>query len=452
MGESITGFAGGGFGAVGGVRRYKLEGVRVVASTPLRHFACCSTAAMDEANAHHVQDVGKILLQAQNDLRQIRESLAIAGGSSKDGVSAEVLLQQTVEKVETELRLKAEAVLNTVTHGSVTTLPTLGAYNFSTSQPLETAAPPPTHSSLLRRKPQPKPAQRPRSVGDPRSDAIARPAAAAIAEDRHRAALRNPTSSMSRNHMAERFGITPPNTHAPLRPIGRDKPGKLNKARTSGALGVPPPAVRHDPQAVPPIGPRDVAAGLYSLVTRGLIPPSVDLTPAIARNPAPLKQAPAKVHDFKSQFAAHNSSAYISPFGFNVANTKLDLLSDVGVTLAERRLTQPAEIDTLAASAPNLVPVSSPEPLGADLPDAYPDVGGSQLADADAQARQFDELMDTFVSNLPKSPHIPPTPPHTSAHLRTPPRPSLLTVPSLLSAPVIAPLHHPPWRHSRHDA
>ena len=34
-----------------------------------------------------------------------------------------------------------------------------------------------------------------------------------------------------------------------------------------------------------------------------------------------MQQQPAMVHDFKSQFAAHNSSAYISPFGFNVANT-----------------------------------------------------------------------------------------------------------------------------------
>ena len=342
-----------------------------------------------EANAHHVQDVGKILLQAQNDLRQIRENLAVAGGSSKQGLDAEALLQQTVEKVESELRLKAEAVLNTLVHGNATTLPTLGAYNFSTAQPLETSAPAPSYEKLLRRKPPPKPMPRAMSAsGAPRADMIARPAAAAIAEDRHRAALKNPNSSLSRQHMADRFGISAPASHAPLRPIGRDKPGKLNKARVSSALGVPPPDVRHDPQAVPPIGPKDVAAGLYSLVTRGLIPPSVDLTPAIARNPAPLVQAPAKVHDFKSQFAAHNSSAYISPFGFNVANTKLDLLNDVGVTLAERRMQQPAEEVTMAASAPiQSVPVASPE-VGLDLPPAGDAV--------DDNARQFEDLMDTF--------------------------------------------------------
>ena len=337
------------------------------------------------ASQHHVKDVGKILLQAQSDLRSIRETLANAGGagSSADGAkfaSAESL-QAVVEKVEMELRLKAEAVLNTVVQGSVSTLPSLGAYNFSSSQPLPTSEPPPTYSTLLRRKPAPKPLPRQsRSAGDPRPDAIARPALAAVSASRHKAALKNPSSELARKHMADRFGIDAPVRHEPLRPIGKAASGTLIKTRTTGALGVPSASVRHDPQAVPPIGPKDVAAGLYSLVTRGLIPPSVDLTPAMERRPAPLVQAPAKVHDFKTQFAAHNSSAYISPFGFNVSNTKLDLLSDVGTTLAEKRMMQPETYDV----AP---PLSRPEPV-----DAFPD----PASEKDQAARQFDELMDTF--------------------------------------------------------
>ena len=43
--------------------------------------------------------------------------------------------------------------------------------------------------------------------------------------------------------------------------------------------------MRADPQAVPPIGPKDVASGLFSLVNRRLIPPNVDLTPALERHP-----------------------------------------------------------------------------------------------------------------------------------------------------------------------
>ena len=47
------------------------------------------------ASAHHVQDVGKILLQAQNDLRHIRETLGGVGSDDPKGA-----LQQVVEKVE----------------------------------------------------------------------------------------------------------------------------------------------------------------------------------------------------------------------------------------------------------------------------------------------------------------------------------------------------------------
>ena len=84
------------------------------------------------SSAHHAADVGKILLQAQTDLKKIRESLAAAAG---DGAGREPLftaesLSQVVEKVETELRLKADAVLKTVVQGSPSTLPALGSYNF----------------------------------------------------------------------------------------------------------------------------------------------------------------------------------------------------------------------------------------------------------------------------------------------------------------------------------
>ena len=128
--------------------------------------------------------------------------------------------------------------------------------------------------------------------------------------------MRNPGNSLNRTLMSERFGIAAPAKHEPLRPIGRTTgaSGKLLKERVSSALGAPPPSIRHDPAAIAPIGPKDVAAGLYSLVTRGLIPPNVDLTPALERKPCPLVQAPARVHDFKAQFAAHHSAAlpYVS--------------------------------------------------------------------------------------------------------------------------------------------
>ena len=41
-------------------------------------------------------------------------------------------------------------------------------------------------------------------------------------------------------------------------------------------------SARRDPHATPPIGPKDVAAGLFSLVNRGLVAAHVDLTPVRA--------------------------------------------------------------------------------------------------------------------------------------------------------------------------
>ena len=74
--------------------------------------------------AHHVEDVGKILLQAQSDLRRIREQLAPPGAQGEAAFVSEQLAQ-VVEKAEAELRLKAEAVLSTTVHGAASTLPAI---------------------------------------------------------------------------------------------------------------------------------------------------------------------------------------------------------------------------------------------------------------------------------------------------------------------------------------
>ena len=47
----------------------------------------------------------------------------------------------------------------------------------------------------------------------------------------------------------------------------------------ASAKGAIERSARRDPHATPPIGPKDVAAGLFSLVNRGLVAAHVDLTP-----------------------------------------------------------------------------------------------------------------------------------------------------------------------------
>ena len=338
----------------------------------------------------HAQDVGQILVEAQAELRSIRDSLAEDGGR---GPSADKL-QAVVEKVEAELKLKAEAVLSTAQHSTPSTLPTLGSFNFrappggSIGEPSADAA---SMHGTSRSLPRPRLQLPPRSSSaDHKSTRVGAKFAAA---QRFEMALTNPNAARSRAYLTERFGIKQPSRKSLPRAAGKRpaNPSRPLKAQTVGSLGTLDGATRRDPHARPPIAPSDVAAGLYSLVNRGLLPPHIDLTGAMCRQPAPVAQAPSQFHDFKEQFAQHNSAAYISPFGFNLANTRLDLLSDVGQTLADRKALEehmpPPRLVALEASRP---------PPTVNVESALP---APPPAEADTQAqeaREFEELMDTF--------------------------------------------------------
>lgn len=84
-----------------------------------------------EGSAHHVEDVGRILLQVQDNLRGLRESLRSGtrsghGGPTADGrADAVAKLDGVLERAEHDLRVKAEVVLNSVIQNTVRTLPTI---------------------------------------------------------------------------------------------------------------------------------------------------------------------------------------------------------------------------------------------------------------------------------------------------------------------------------------
>ena len=260
---------------------------------------------------HHVQDVGKILLQAQSDLKKIRESLG-GDGHSPEGQLTAGNLQHVVEKVETELRLKAEAVLKIVAQGTVSSLPSLGTYNFRSGSGPSVQ---PLHEE--RRNHTQTPAMLSKQVCSPSSTAPLNGQNVA----HHKSAMRP-----SHHYNTGKNGVQ--QLQPSGRPMGRHvTQGKLRRERNATSLGAPSAAVRGDPHAVPPIGLKDAASGLFSLVNRRLIPPNVDLTPALERYPAPMKQAPSRMHAHSEQFAPHHRSSYISPFGFNASNTKLDVLT-----------------------------------------------------------------------------------------------------------------------------
>jgi hypothetical protein len=341
---------------------------------------------------HHAQDLGKILVQAQADLAQIRATLAL----ESDG-RADSRLLAVVERVEAEMKMKADAVLQTVVHGSPATLPSLYSYNFSGA-----SAPALGASNSLQSTRSASRLQLPnRSRSGPSAQAQTKRQQQQLAS-----ALVNPTSASSRAYLAHRFGVAapqpPPLSSDARRLVGKTAAGKRAAAKTSTPLGVVAGEYRRDPGSEPPIRPRDVAAGLLSLTQRGLLPPHVDLTPALARQPAPVTQAPSRLHDPRTQFTPSGAAAYTSPFGFTVANTKLDLLSDVGPTYAEVGPTQPSHHTghTHPGKPPAAPPAATTVTVslaGVAAKFTPGEEAAAALAAAEAQkARDFDQLMDTF--------------------------------------------------------
>lgn len=122
------------------------------------------------------------------------------------------------------------------------------------------------------------------------------------------AAAAAPSPSVSGTRPIERYGRT-----------WREQ--RVHKGPLAVA-SVLPKIYRANPRAYPSIGPDDAGRGVLSLVQRGFIPPFVDVTSAFASAPAPLTQAPVTFHNHADQFkrpAAHAQEP------FSLASVRLDL-------------------------------------------------------------------------------------------------------------------------------
>ena len=83
-----------------------------------KFFCSCTRLLGNMFDQHHADDVGRILLQAQNDLKNIRSKISTGNASPVD-------LDRVLERAEQDLRAKAELVLSAVTQNSAEVLPTL---------------------------------------------------------------------------------------------------------------------------------------------------------------------------------------------------------------------------------------------------------------------------------------------------------------------------------------
>ncbi|KAG8470418.1 hypothetical protein KFE25_008839 [Diacronema lutheri] len=341
---------------------------------------------MADPSRHHIEDVGRILLHAQRELSQIRAGLSIDGIAS-DPLAAKQAMSDALSKAESNLRLKAEAVLSTSVGHAVASLPTLKEYNFRSSSAGDGATRSLIDVGRVRPPPRPRSAER-------RGARAALPAPTVKAELAARVAQRaldDPGSSLARRVLAEQYGVAPPRPAVRRGDAARPPPGRLVRDKTTKPAGVLEREARTNPQAPPAqIRPEDVSKGLLSLINRGLLPGHVDLTPALARAPAPAMQAPSRIHPAEERHDKHSGPAYTSPYGYSAANLKLDLLTGVGESLHARQEREAAEEAAALArgelAATHAAVVTPDDALA-------PSGGESVVVD---RARGFDELMDTF--------------------------------------------------------
>ncbi|ETN01700.1 hypothetical protein PPTG_17128 [Phytophthora nicotianae INRA-310] len=265
----------------------------------------------------HVEDVGRLLLQTQEQLRVMREQMTAAAAAVEANASpmrhsaivttAEVqafnaILQQT----ETELRSKAELVLNGMVNSSN------NAQNNQTQSgnflPAVTVAALPStkHRSGYNG------ANKPRQMD-----------ASSIPMEFFREQFRNSSVEIRQSLM--------PSPEPWQRHFGVHH-GRLMRKKTTQHCRLLPSVNKVDPSApAPELREEDAKHGVLNLVTRGFLPAYADLTPAFAGPNGTsngscggiMKQRATRIYDRSEQ--AVRSTPFTQSTGYNLASLKFDL-------------------------------------------------------------------------------------------------------------------------------
>ncbi|KAH9129751.1 hypothetical protein LEN26_005395 [Aphanomyces euteiches] len=245
---------------------------------------------------YHAEDVGRILLQAQDDLRSMRERVNEQNNVDVNEINA------ILQRAEADLRAKAEIVLNSVVNNSMKMLPAIEAPGGRTSAS--------KFSSKLAQK---------------------RELAATICNPLEPASPTYTQESRFRQDMLS-FPIEPmERDRTPgRRPVGRIlKAGAIMKKKTTKPNRLLPKMNRTDPSAAPPdLAEEDARGGVFDLQNRGFISTTVDVTPALTHGTGVLQNSKVKIYDRSTQLV--KSVPYTNPSGFNMASLKFDMTPIVG--------------------------------------------------------------------------------------------------------------------------
>lgn len=216
--------------------------------------------------------VGQLIVNLHRNLGEIRASLDANGGGYPHSNEA-VLLQTALDRAESALRVQARELLGAAAGlGNAPADPTAAFSQHVLATGLHSASPM-RYSDLLQ-------ANQRRIV----APQLAYPAAPAALFP----IVRSPPPVHTRSGSMD----------GRRRPVRAPTGGRRDRSKTTIPLRILPKINRLDPLADPPaVTERDLQAGLLNLSTRGFIPPSADLTPAMERSTPVIVQRPALLYD-----------------------------------------------------------------------------------------------------------------------------------------------------------
>jgi len=268
------------------------------------------------------EDVGRILVQVQEDLKQLKEQF---GSSNAAGSGIDIkALDQALLKTEKGIQQNTEYIVG-VLNNQVTTLPTVGEPHHGQQRGVR------YQDESPHRRPQHH--ERPVLHKTLHHDSPG--------ENFHQnltmKALFNPENLFNRQALHKGYGLVLPK-------IGGARQTKIStqsvtKGITIDPLSVLPRANRIDPALPPPsIAERDAKKGILSLIERGLIPPAAELT----LDPSPVHHRKAPIHNFaeSARKQLHSNCSTRGEDSHYMASVKLDL------TLGGDNRYQPTRTDT----------------------------------------------------------------------------------------------------------
>lgn len=253
-------------------------------------------------------DIGEILVKVQDDLRHLKEQL------TSQGLSTEAIdigaLESAIERTEQSVTDKVEQIISS-SNNQVLTLPSLDSPGLTRKRQQNA----PCYKSLL----EPLAFANKGNWAGPNA-----PAPGEQAKDlRNLKILSNPSHPGARSILNDRFGVVLPEI-ANKRDQLSEFPGKIITGSTVDPLCTLPRGNKVDPSHTPPpITQGDAEKGILSLIERGLIPPSAELT----LHPPPINHLQAPLHKAEKQFSritAPPPNDVVGVGGYNLSVVKMD--------------------------------------------------------------------------------------------------------------------------------